>query len=75
LFSVSPNPFNNAILIGGYSYSGDIEYKIYDLNSKLVKEGKTLIDEPIIIDGIMNGIYLITLKYDNRVESHRIIKS
>ena len=75
LFSVSPNPFNNAILIGGYSYSGDIEYKIYDLNSKLIKEGKTLIDEPIIIDGIMNGIYLITLKYDNRVESHRIIKS
>ena len=75
LFSVSPNPFNNAILIGGYSYSGDIEYKIYDLNSKLVKEGITLIDEPIIIDGIMNGIYLITLKYDNRVESHRIIKS
>ena len=41
----------------------------------LIKEGKTLIDEPIIIDGIMNGIYLITLKYDNRVESHRIIKS
>lgn len=75
LFSVSPNPFNNAILIGGYNYSGDIEYKIYDLNSKLVKEGITLIDEPIIIDGIMNGIYLITLKYDNRVESHRIIKS
>lgn len=75
LFSVSPNPFNNAILIGGYNYSGDIEYKIYDLNSKLIKEGKTLIDEPIIIDGIMNGIYLITLKYDNRVESHRIIKS
>ncbi len=75
LFSVSPNPFNNAILIGGYNYSGDIEYKIYDLNSKLIKEGKTLIDEPIIIDGIMNGIYLITLKYGNRVESHRIIKS
>ncbi len=75
LFSVTPNPFNNTILIGGYNYSGDIEYKIYDLNSKLIKEGKTLIDEPIIIDGIMNGIYLITLKYDNRVESHRIIKS
>ena len=75
LFSVSPNPFNNTIVIGGYNYSGDIEYKIYDLNSRLIKEGKTLIDEPIIIDGIMNGIYLITLKYDNRVESHRVIKS
>ncbi len=75
LFSVSPNPFNNTIVIGGYNYSGDIEYKIYDLNSRLIKEGKALIDEPIIIDGIMNGIYLITLKYENRVESHRIIKS
>ena len=75
LFSVSPNPFNNNIVIGGYNYSGEIEYKIYDLNSKLIKEGKTVIDEPIVINGIMNGIYLITLKYDNRVESHRIIKS
>ena len=47
----------------------------YDLNSKLVLEGKTLTDTPVRITGIMNGIYFIKLKFGNRVETHRIIKT
>ena len=74
LLTVSPNPFNSSIILSGYNYNGDISFKVYDLNSKLVLEGNTLMDTPIIITGIMNGIYFIKLKFENRVETHRIIK-
>ena len=75
LFTVSPNPFSSSIILSGYNYNGDISFKVYDLNSKLVFEGKTLTDRPVIITGIMNGIYFIKLKFGNRVETHRIIKT
>ena len=75
LFTVSPNPFSSSIILSGYNYNGDISFKVYDLNSKLVFEGKTLTDTPVIITGIMNGIYFIKLKFGNRVETHRIIKT
>ena len=75
LLTVSPNPFNSSIILSGYNYNGDISFKVYDLNSKLVLEGKTLTDTPVRITGIMNGIYFIKLKFGNRVETHRIIKT
>mgnify|MGYP006083558329 FL=1 len=75
LFTISPNPSNNSIILSGYNYNGDISYKIYDLNSKLVLEGRAKIDEPINISSFMNGIYLITLRFNNRAETHRIIKN
>jgi len=75
LFTISPNPSNNSIILSGYNYNGDIRYKIYDLNSKLILEGKVIINEPINISSFMNGIYLITLKFNNRAETHRIIKN
>ena len=74
-FRITPNPFKNFIYIKGNNYSGEIEYKIYDLNSRLVLKGNAMIDEPIMINELMNGIYLITLKFNNNSESHRIIKS
>ena len=37
--------------------------------------GFSAVNKPIIIDNIINGIYFIKIKFDNRVESHRIIKS
>ena len=75
LFTVSPNPFSSSIILSGYNYNGDISFKVYDLNSKLVLEGKTLTDTPVRITVIMNGIYFIKLKFGNRVETHRIIKT
>ena len=75
LFTISPNPSNNSIILSGYNYNGNISYKIYDLNSKLVLEGEAKIDEPINISSFMNGIYLITLRFNNRAETHRIIKN
>ena len=45
---------------------------IVEVNAMYVNELKIVTPK---IDNIMNGIYFIKIKFDNRVESHRIIKS
>ena len=74
-FKISPNPFQTEIKIINPDYHKDISYKIFDLNGRLVKSGISAVNKSIKIDNIMNGIYFIKIKFDNRVESHRIIKS
>ena len=74
-FIISPNPFQNEIKIINPDYDNDILYEIYDLNGRLVKSGNSSVNKSIKIDNIMNGIYIIKIKFDNRIETHRIIKS
>ena len=74
-FKISPNPFNNEIKIIKPDYYKDIVYEVYDLNGKMVKSGISAVNDSIKIDNIINGIYFIKIKFDNRIESHRIIKS
>ena len=74
-FRISPNPFQTEIKIINPDYDNDILYEIYDLNGRLVKSGNSSVNKSIKIDNIMNGIYIIKIKFDNRVENHRIIKS
>ena len=74
-FKISPNPFQTEIKIINPDYDNDIYYEIFDLNGRIVNSGFSAVNKPIIIDNIINGIYFIKIKFDNRVESHRIIKS
>ena len=74
-FRISPNPFKTEIKIINPDYHNNISYTIYDLNGRSVKSGISAINKPIVLDDIMNGIYFIKIKFDNRVESHQIIKS
>ena len=74
-FKISPNPFQTEIKIINPDENNDIYYEIFDLNGRLVKSGMSTVNKSIKIDNIMNGIYFIKIKFDNRVETHRIIKS
>ena len=74
-FTVTPNPFQTEIKIINTDYDNEISFEIYDLNGRIVQSGITAVNKSIKIDNIMNGIYFIKIKFDNRVESHRIIKS
>ena len=74
-FRISPNPFQSEIKIINPDFDKDISYMIFDLNGRLVKSGISSVNNSIKIDNIMNGIYFIKIKFDNGVESHRIIKS
>ena len=75
IFRISPNPFKTEINIINPDYQNNISYTIYDLNGRSVKSGISAINKPIVLDDIMNGIYFIKIKFDNRVESHQIIKA
>ena len=74
-FRISPNPFQTEIKIINPDYDNDILYEIYDLNGRLVKPGNSSVNKSIKIDNIMNGIYFIKIKFDNKIETHRIIKN
>ena len=63
------------IKIINHDYDNDIYYEIFDLNGSLIKSGISAVNNSIRIDNIMNGIYFIKIKFDNRIETHRIIKS
>jgi len=74
-FRISPNPFQTEIKIINPDYDNDILYEIYDLNGRLVKSGNSSVNKSIKIDNIMNGIYFIKIKFDNKIETHRIIRN
>jgi uncharacterized protein (DUF1501 family) len=69
------NPVYDELIIKGKNTNLiDFSYKIYDMSSKLVSEGKSRISERIIISNLINGIYILNLTNKEVSESHRIIK-
>jgi hypothetical protein len=74
-FKIAPNPFQTQIKIINTDYDNDISFQIFDLNGRMVKSGISPVNKSIKLDNIMNGIYFIKIKFGNRIESHRIIKS
>ena len=75
LFRVVPNPVSKEIRIVNDDYKGDIDFELYDLNSKLVIRKTAKIDRSINLSSLINGIYILKILYDGRSESHRLIKS
>ena len=75
IFKITPNPFVNEIRILNSNYEYEFSYVILDLNGRIIMSGVSIANSPINLDNIINGIYFIRINFDNRVETHRIIKS
>ena len=75
IFKITPNPFVNEIRILNTNYEYEFSYVILDLNGRIIMSGVSVANSSINLDNIINGIYLIRINFDNRVETHRIIKS
>ena len=75
IFRISPNPFQNEIKVTSHEFENEFLFEIYDLNGRKIKSGLSYTNKSIQIENIMNGIYLIKIKFQNREEVHRIIKS
>jgi len=75
IFKITPNPFVNEIRILNSDYEYEFSYVILDLNGRIIMSGISIANSSINLDNIINGIYFIRINYDNRVETHRIIKS
>ena len=69
------NPVYNDLIIKtkNQDYSS-FKYELYDMNSKLVSKGYSLINETITISNLINGIYILNLSTNEKSETHRIIK-
>lgn len=75
IFKITPNPFVNEIRILNSDYEYEFSYVILDLNGRIIMSGVSIANSSINLDNIINGIYFIRINFDNRVETHRIIKS
>ena len=75
IFKITPNPFVNEIRILNSNFEYEFSYVILDLNGRIIMSGVSVANSPINLDNIINGIYFIRINFDNRVETHTIIKS
>ena len=75
IFKITPNPFVNEIRILNSDYEYEFSYVILDLNGRIIMSGVSVANSSINLDNIINGIYFIRINFDNRIETHRIIKS
>tara|TARA_Y100000991_G_scaffold214093_1_gene201083 strand:- start:6160 stop:7785 length:1626 start_codon:yes stop_codon:yes gene_type:complete len=74
-FRISPNPFKNEIFILKPDYENQISYKLYDLSGRLIVSGKSFTNTSIKLNMVINGIYILKVEFENKYETHRIIKS
>ena len=69
------NPVYNDLIIKSKNQEySSFKYELYDMNSKLVSKGTSLINETISLSNLMNGIYILNLSTNEKSEAHRIIK-
>ena len=69
------NPVYNDLIIKSKNQEySSFKYELYDLNSKLVSKGNSIINESISISHLINGIYILNISTNEKSEAHRIIK-
>ena len=69
------NPVYNDLIIKSKNREyTNFKYELYDMNSKLVSKGNSLINESISISHLINGIYILNISTNYKSEAHRIIK-
>ena len=69
------NPVYNDLIIKSKNQEySSFKYELYDMSSKLVSKGTSLINETISISNLINGIYILNLSTNEKSEAHRIIK-
>ena len=69
------NPVYSDLIIKSKNQEySSFKYELYDMNSKLVSKGSSLINESISISYLINGIYILNITTNDKSEAHRIIK-
>ena len=69
------NPVYNDLIIKSKNQEySSFKYELYDLNSKLVSKGSSIINQSISISHLINGIYILNISTNEKSEAHRIIK-
>jgi hypothetical protein len=72
-FSVFPNPFSDIVNVVGVNQTENVSYKLFTIDGKLIKNGKTE-SSKVDLNDISKGVYLLQLSYEGKIETKKIIK-
>ena len=72
-FSVFPNPFSDIVNVVGVNQTENVSYKLFTIDGKLIKNGKTE-SSKVDLNDISKGVYLLQLSFDGKIETKKIIK-
>ncbi|MGX7667602.1 T9SS type A sorting domain-containing protein [Flavobacterium pedocola] len=66
---IYPNPASNFIKITGANMASDFTFKIVDVTGKIVQKGFSKSDNPITIENLANGTYLLQMEAENGIKT------
>ena len=72
-FTIYPNPAKDFIMIKGFNTEGSLHYQISSINGTVIQSGKTDDQKTIQLDSIKKGYYLITIQYESRRITKKIL--
>jgi uncharacterized delta-60 repeat protein/uncharacterized repeat protein (TIGR01451 family) len=72
-----PNPSNSTFTIDLNTFSKNVNYKIYSLSGTLLQEKENSYGQKISVDvkNLENGLYIIEIEYDNRIEVLNFVRN
>lgn len=73
LFSVYPNPASEVVNVAGINQVGLVNYKIFAIDGKQIKEGKVE-NSQVDLTSLSNGLYLLQLETEGKIEIKKISK-
>lgn len=71
-FKVYPNPANEVIHISYPQDVNKVEFSVYNLQGKLMMKNDLEKDEDISVKNLTEGLYLVEIKYANRIYQEKI---
>jgi len=72
-FSVFPNPFMDVVNVIGVNETQKVGYKVFTIDGKLIKSGE-LENAQANLSNLPQGIYVMQLLSDGKIETKKIIK-
>lgn len=72
VFEVYPNPANKVIHIGFPQNVDKVEIYVYNLQGRLMLQKTVKKGEEILVENLIEGLYLLEIKEENRIQQERI---
>jgi ELWxxDGT repeat protein len=76
-WEVYPNPVNDLVFIRSKNPQDlqTCEWSVLDMNGRIMRSGRLNgLDSTLDLSNLCSGLYILTLKYNSFLETHRIIK-
>jgi hypothetical protein len=72
-FDVYPNPAREKVFISAKNYNGILSFAIYDLQGRIVQQGKVKTNESIAISTLREGMYFLKMNNGKEYQVDKII--